>query len=274
MNFHPFSEIFPLIEGADFDALVADIKANGLREKIWLYDGKILDGRNRFLACQKAKVKPGYRKYTGTNPLAFVVSLNVQRRHLSASQLSMAAARIATLRTGQRADHVQGVPIGTASEMTGASERGTKRARQVLEKGSKALQKAVDSGEVTVSKAAAVVDLPKAEQLSAARQKQDPDAPERPDDVDEDAALAAAENELLASAEKALGTDAFSEIKRLTAELAVVKTTRDGYMRGKDAVTKLLQTEQRKTGKLEKDIAKLRAENEGLRERIALMEAA
>jgi hypothetical protein len=88
VSFHPISEIFPLIEGAEFEALVADIKANGLLEPIWLHpDGRIIDGRNRYRACQECGIEPAYRTWGGDGSLvSFVVSLNLRRRHLTASQ--------------------------------------------------------------------------------------------------------------------------------------------------------------------------------------------
>jgi hypothetical protein len=46
LKFHPLADTFPLMEGVEFNELVADIKANGLREKIDLYQGRIVDGRN------------------------------------------------------------------------------------------------------------------------------------------------------------------------------------------------------------------------------------
>lgn len=87
MRFHPFAELFPLIQGAEFDALVADIKAHGVREAIWTYHGQILDGRNRWRACEAAGIahRPT-REYEGDDPLAFVLSLNLQRRHLTEGQ--------------------------------------------------------------------------------------------------------------------------------------------------------------------------------------------
>ncbi|MCD6295935.1 MAG: ParB N-terminal domain-containing protein, partial [Deltaproteobacteria bacterium] len=53
MEFHEIANMFPLMEGTEFDALVTDIKENGLLEPIWLYENKILDGRNRYRACQE-----------------------------------------------------------------------------------------------------------------------------------------------------------------------------------------------------------------------------
>lgn len=288
MNFHPYSEIFPLIEGSEFDALVEDIKTQGLREKIWLYEGKILDGRNRFLACKKAGVKPDYKKYTGKDALAFVVSANIQRRHLTLEQRAFAGARIATLRRGDNQHTARAVSSQTeVAEQLGVSTDSIQRARKVVERGSKALQQAVESGEVPIKKAAAVVDLPKSEQLAAATKKPERLEEKEPDitsdrwepEEDEDEKLALAEKEVAASIEKVMSSDdkleaAHKEIKRQAAEIAVLRMSRDGYMNGKAAVTRLLKTEQKKVEKLNKQIQKAESELEKLRERVAIMEAA
>ena len=83
---HPIADIFPLITGDEFVALKQDIRENGLREAIWLYEGMILDGRNRFRACQEVGVEPAFRAYEGGSPATFAVSLNLHRRHLDKSQ--------------------------------------------------------------------------------------------------------------------------------------------------------------------------------------------
>jgi ParB-like chromosome segregation protein Spo0J len=281
VKFHPYSEVFPLIEGAEFDALVADIKANGLREKIWLYEGKILDGRNRFLACKKAGVKPLTRKYTGKDALAFVVSANIARRHLTVEQRSLAGARIATLQRGDNQHTARAASSQKeVAEKLGVSTDSIQRAKKVIEHGSKALQNAVESGDVPLKKAASVVGLPKSEQLKAATQPPDPIlsddwTPEVPGAEE----MEAIEREIEDSEAKVLRADDVTigyhnELKRQAAEIAVLKTTRDGYMNGKAAVTRMLEAEQRKVAKLQKEIAKLREENEALRERISIMEAA
>ena len=76
--FHPIAAIFPLLEGDELNALAADIKDNGLREPCWLYEGKILDGRNRKTACTLAGVDPTFREFTGDRLAAirFVWSMN------------------------------------------------------------------------------------------------------------------------------------------------------------------------------------------------------
>jgi len=84
----------------EFPWLIDDIKKNGLREPIITYEGKILDGRNRYRACVEAGVKPMFREYDpakdGDSPVSFVISLNLQRRHLSSSQRAMIAGTAVT----------------------------------------------------------------------------------------------------------------------------------------------------------------------------------
>jgi hypothetical protein len=90
----------PRLRRVAFDSLVADIRANGLREPITLYDGMVLDGRNRYRACEAARIEPRFFEFDGDDPLGFVLSLNLQRRHLSEPQRAMVAAEIATLGRG------------------------------------------------------------------------------------------------------------------------------------------------------------------------------
>ena len=46
---HPIANIFPLLDenSPTFKAFVEDIEKRGQREPIWIFEGKILDGRNR-----------------------------------------------------------------------------------------------------------------------------------------------------------------------------------------------------------------------------------
>jgi hypothetical protein len=52
IKFHPVAAIFPMMEKIEFEILKADIQKHGQLEPIWTHDGKIIDGRNRYLACQ------------------------------------------------------------------------------------------------------------------------------------------------------------------------------------------------------------------------------
>ena len=85
---HPFADKFPLISGEEFDELVADVREHGLREPILLSaDGKVLiDGRNRYRACEAAQSSPRFTRlaghYTEAMILDLIVSANVERRHL------------------------------------------------------------------------------------------------------------------------------------------------------------------------------------------------
>src|SRR6476620_9632473 len=73
MKAHPYADILPLLEGEAFDALVSDIRANGLMEPITIHEGLILDGRNRHRACGAAGIEPKFLEFNGDDPLAFVL---------------------------------------------------------------------------------------------------------------------------------------------------------------------------------------------------------
>jgi hypothetical protein len=84
--FHPLANLFPLMEGDEFAALVQDIRQHGLHEPIVVYEGMILDGRNRHRACREAGVKPRYREIifgTHAETVAYLIGANIHRRHLT-----------------------------------------------------------------------------------------------------------------------------------------------------------------------------------------------
>lgn len=164
LEFHPLSQIFPLIEGVEFDDLVSDIRTHGIREPIWLYDGQIIDGRNRYRASAVAGADCPMREYLGDDPAAFVVSLNLKRRHLSESQRAMVAAKLANLEDGQRSDMVQGTSIEGASHLLNVGRASVERARTVQRDGAPELRQAVEQGKVSVSAAADVATKPHEEQ--------------------------------------------------------------------------------------------------------------
>jgi ParB-like chromosome segregation protein Spo0J len=88
MNSHDLSKLFPPISEEDFNKLAADIKLNGLHQPIVRYQGKILDGNNRYRACVLVKVAPKFADFTGDDAAArnYVISANIHRRHLRSDQ--------------------------------------------------------------------------------------------------------------------------------------------------------------------------------------------
>ena len=179
MDWHPYAKLFPMLPDDRLQDLADDIRNNGLKQPIVIDGGeRIIDGRNRYRACQMAGVEPVFEPFTGSDEetLRYVISLNLHRRHLDESQRAMVAAEVATRKSGERgpakekggaiAPPFGGVSQSEAAEALAVSRDSVKRARKVIDKGTPELQDAVRDGTVAVSRAAKLADKPPDEQVA------------------------------------------------------------------------------------------------------------
>lgn len=173
---HPAAQFFPLMGSEEFESFKADIAKNGMHEPIWMCEGRILDGRNRFAACQALGIEPEFRTYTGSSPIAFAWSLNGERRHLTNAQRSAIGVemlpalkeearkrQLANLRRGTTAP-VPPAPgerdkkrklteaVGEAARIVGASGTNIQIAKAVKERDPATFQ-LLKSGEINVTEA-------------------------------------------------------------------------------------------------------------------------
>jgi site-specific DNA-methyltransferase (adenine-specific) len=161
MKIHPVAELFPMLSASELSEMADSIKREGLLNPCVRQGDTLLDGRNRIAACKLAGVEPRFIEYVGDDVTGFIIGQNIHRRHLDESQRAMVAARLATLKDGQRAD-LQGAQICAAksqpeaAKMLNVSRRGVQNARQVIENGTPELVKAVDEGRLAVSEAVKV----------------------------------------------------------------------------------------------------------------------
>ncbi len=151
MDIHPAAEVYPKMGADELALLAADIKANGQQEKIKLLEGKILDGRNRWDACQLAGVAPRSEDIATFEPLATAHSYNRSRRHLTPSQRAMVAAN--ELEYLKKHPGEKGLNYNRVVHEQQISERSVARAQRVKAKGTKKLRKKVEKGEISVREA-------------------------------------------------------------------------------------------------------------------------
>lgn len=166
---HEYAKAFPMLDDAARQSLIEDVRANGVLEPIVFIGRYILDGRNRYYAARECGIAYPRVEYLGDDPLAFVVSRNLHRRHLSESQRAMVAANLAKMpRGGDRRsdsfDQTANLRNDQAAGMLNVSPRTVETARKVVNDGAPELIAAVEAGHVSVSAAAEVASLPSAEQ--------------------------------------------------------------------------------------------------------------
>lgn len=180
-DIHPIASAFPMMTEHEYQGLKADIDKNGQRESITMWRGMLVDGRNRLRACNELNIEP----YTDeldddADPVSYVLSINLHRRHLNESQRAMVAGKLATLKVGHNQHTTEDVSIDTpsleqAANMLSVGRASVARAKQVIDGGSKEVLQAVESGELPVSLAAKFVaaEPDKKEQAKVIKQGKD-----------------------------------------------------------------------------------------------------
>ena len=162
-QYHDVANVFPMMSESELDDLAADIKANGLQLPIWLFEGKVIDGRNRLIACERAGVTPRVQTWPGPASalVGFVVSLNLHRRHLSTGQRGIVAAQLANLDAGRHSiPSYEVIEQPDAAALLGVSTSTVQRGRKVIDRGVPELVAAVKAGTVTIGAAEQVAKLP------------------------------------------------------------------------------------------------------------------
>jgi ParB-like chromosome segregation protein Spo0J len=164
MKYHRLAELFPIMPDEELAELAQNIKEVGLIQPILAYDNQILDGRNRYLACQKVGVTPHFKEYEGDGDLAALVeACNLKRRHLTPEKKAILGAELANLKRGRQQmgekglfrepSGKQGITQTEAAKMVGSSSREVKRAKRVLTQGTPEEIEAVKAGKISLKAA-------------------------------------------------------------------------------------------------------------------------
>lgn len=148
---HPFADAFPMISDDELLSLAQDIEVNGLLDPLVTLDGQLLDGRNRLAALRKTNLSEvATVEYTGSDPLTFVLSKNLHRRHLTPIQWVEVGAKLrdplAARGQGARTDLASAdamLPVGKTAAIV-AEGLGSAVSERTLERGWKAMTDAPD----------------------------------------------------------------------------------------------------------------------------------
>lgn len=166
---HALADLFPMMNDDDYARLRESMRTRQF-EPIVLYEGKILDGRNRWRACRELDIPCFRRSFNPQregDPLAFVIAKNLARRHLTTSQRALIAARIANMKQGERTDLSQNcerLSRADAAQQMNVSPRSVDHARETLERGGPEVVAAVEQGKLPVATAATLTKLSISEQ--------------------------------------------------------------------------------------------------------------
>jgi len=121
---HRAAELFPMMNAAALQGLADDIREHGQREPVILFNGAVLDGRNRLRACELAGVEPQFvTRDDVESPTTFVLSLNLHRRHLTPVQCAALAFKVSGAFAAEAAERARaGNAKGGSAERKSSNE--------------------------------------------------------------------------------------------------------------------------------------------------------
>mgnify|MGYP001458604631 CR=1 FL=1 len=164
---HPLSAAFPDMPADEFAELVEDIRKNGLLQPVVIHDEMVLDGWHRYRASLEAGVTPSFEPYDGPDPVSFVLSLNMHRRHLTGSQRAAAVVACHAWAPEGRPKQDTGCPVFTTREMAEEASVHPNTIKQAKAAHKAGLGEAVRDGKVTAKEAAQIAKLPEPERQAA-----------------------------------------------------------------------------------------------------------
>jgi ParB-like chromosome segregation protein Spo0J len=181
---HPFAALLPTLPDDELQKLAEDIKNNGQRFSIVRWEGQIIEGRNRLKACEIIGVEPMFRDIgkdtleTDLDVAKSIISSNLIRRHLSASERAVLAVELIEMAKPKGTPMVPGEPIPdpadaaapapvpakpdkasvkSAAELTGTSPSYVYRAAQVKDQDPKKFEE-VKKGTKSIAVAKREID--------------------------------------------------------------------------------------------------------------------
>src|SRR5262249_31178360 len=141
---HPAADLFPMMPDDELDALAKDIEENGLQQPIVFLKDAVLDGRNRLAAIYRIKDEKRRERFEREirecqkpivlpfcdDPLGYVASANLHRRHLSLDDRQRIAAELLKANPG-RSDRATAKIAGLSHPVVGGIRRDLEAAGDV-----------------------------------------------------------------------------------------------------------------------------------------------
>ena len=156
---HEAAGLFPLMSEEAYADLLHDIRLHGQNDDVLVWNGYLLDGRNRLRACIELGIEPRWAELPKSiDPVVWGLSHNLHRRHLTTAQRAMVADKLAKLLAGdnQYKNEVAGIQATSqvnAAKQLNVSRDSVQKARKVRAKASKRVIEAVESGALTLNAA-------------------------------------------------------------------------------------------------------------------------